>query len=50
MNKQDKIICIRDYLEFKEECVNQNPIMIKKIQDECICFRENNYTNVLNNC
>ena len=29
---------------------NQNPIMIKKIQDECICFRENNYTNVLNNC
>lgn len=25
----------------------QNPIMIKKIQDECICFREHNFTNLL---
>jgi hypothetical protein len=30
---------------------NQNPVMIQKIQDECICFRENNYTNLLEvNC
>ena len=30
---------------------NQHPVMIKKIQDECICFRENNYTNLLEvNC
>ena len=26
---------------------NQNPIMIEKIQNECICFREYNYTNLL---
>jgi len=24
----------------------QNPIMIQKIQDECICFREHNFTNL----
>lgn len=30
---------------------NKNPIMIKKIQDECICFREHNYTGmVLGDC
>ena len=23
-----------------------NPYLIEKIQDECICFRENNYTNL----
>jgi hypothetical protein len=29
----------------------QNPIMIEKIQDECVCFRENNYTNLMEvNC
>ena len=26
---------------------NQHPEMIRKIQNECICFRENNYTNLL---
>lgn len=26
---------------------NKNPTIIKKIQDECICFREYNYTNLL---
>ena len=25
---------------------NQHPEMIRKIQDECICFREHNYTNM----
>ncbi len=30
---------------------NQHPVMIQKIQDECVCFRENNYTNLLEaNC
>jgi len=31
MNKQDKIIYIREYLEFKEECVNQNLFSIDEI-------------------
>lgn len=26
---------------------NSNPEMIKQIQDECVCFREYNYTNLL---
>lgn len=26
---------------------NQHPMMIEKIQDECICFREHNYTNLI---
>jgi hypothetical protein len=30
---------------------NQNSIMIEKIQNECICFREHNYTNLVEaNC
>jgi hypothetical protein len=30
---------------------NQHPVMIQKIQDECVCFREHNYTNLLEvNC
>jgi len=30
---------------------SQNPIMIDKIQDECICFRNHNYKNLLEaNC
>jgi hypothetical protein len=29
---------------------NQNPIAIQKIQNECICFREHNYTNVSEYC
>lgn len=29
----------------------QNPIMIKEIENECICFREHNFTNLLEvNC
>jgi len=29
----------------------QHPVMIQKIQDECICFREHNFTNLLEvNC
>lgn len=27
---------------------NQHPVMIQKIQDECICFREHNYTDLIN--
>ena len=30
---------------------NQHPVMIQKIQDECVCFREHNYTNLFGvNC
>ena len=30
---------------------NQHPVMIEKIQQECICFHNNNYTNLLGlNC
>lgn len=29
---------------------NQHPVMIQKIQEECVCFRENNYTNLFDNC
>ena len=31
---------------------NHNPLMIKKIQDECICFREHNFnaTDIFANC
>jgi len=31
MNKQDFIIYIREYLEFKEECVKQNLFDIEEI-------------------
>ncbi len=31
MNKQDKIIYIREYLEFKEECIKQNLFDIQEI-------------------
>jgi hypothetical protein len=30
---------------------NKHPEMIKTIQDQCVCFREHNYTNILeSNC
>lgn len=29
----------------------QNPYLVQKVQDECICFREHNYTNLMEaNC
>lgn len=49
MNNYDLYNCI--YNNADANGFNQNPVMIKKIQDECICFRENNYTNLLEvNC
>ena len=49
MGKYDLFNCIYNNAEFNR--FNQNPVMIKKIEDECICFREYNYTNLLEvNC
>lgn len=45
MKDYDLYDCI--YNNAKWNNFNKNPEMIKKIQDECICFRENNYTNLL---
>ena len=45
MGEYDLYNCI--YNNADSNRFNQNPIMAKKIQDECICFRENNYTNLL---
>jgi len=49
MGKYDLYQCI--YNNAESNGFNQNPIMIKTITDECICFREHNYTNLLEaNC
>ena len=49
MEDYDLYNCIYNNAEIND--FNQHPVMIKKIQDECICFRENNYTNLLEvNC
>ena len=49
LGKYDLYNCI--YNNAWDNNFNQNPIMINKIQDECICFREYNYTNLLEvNC
>lgn len=45
MEKYDLYNCI--YNNAESNGFNQNIIIIQKIQDECICFRENNYTNLL---
>ena len=49
MGEYDLYNCI--YNNAYNNGFNQNPVMIRKIQDECVCFRENNYTNLLEvNC
>ena len=49
MGNYDLYNCI--YNNAESNSFNQNPIMINKIQNECVCFRENNYTNLLEaNC
>jgi hypothetical protein len=49
MGKYDLYNCI--YNNAESNNFNKNPIIIQKIQDECICFREHNYTNLLEvNC
>lgn len=45
MGEYDLYNCI--YHNADANGFNQNPIMIQKIQDECICFREHNYTNLM---
>ena len=45
MKNYDLYNCIYNNAELNN--FNKHPIMIKKIQDECICFREHNYTNLL---
>jgi len=49
MGKYDLYNCISNNAE--SNSFPQNPIMIQTIQDECICFREHNYTNLMEaNC
>ena len=49
MGNYDLYQCI--YNNADDNGFNQNPIMIDKIQDECICFRNYNYENLLEaNC
>ena len=45
MGEYDLYNCI--YNNADANGFNQHPVMIQKIQDECVCFRENNYTNLL---
>ncbi len=45
MGNYDLYQCI--YNNAEANGFNQNPIMIDKIQDECICFRNYNYDNIL---
>jgi hypothetical protein len=49
MEQYDLYNCIYNNADLNN--FNNNPIMIKKIQNECICFSEHNYTNLLEaNC
>ena len=49
MGNYDLYQCI--YNNADSNRFNQNPEMIKEIQNECICFRQNNYTDLLDvNC
>lgn len=45
MGNYDLYQCI--YNNAEGNGFNQNPIMINKIQDECICFRNHNYKDLL---
>ncbi len=45
MEDYDLYNCI--YNNAESNNFNKHPIVIQKIQDECICFREYNYTNLL---
>ena len=48
MGEYDLYNCI--YTNADNNGFNQHPEMIKTIQDECICFREQNYTEVWRTC
>lgn len=45
LGEYDLYQCIENNARMND--FNQNPVMIEKIQDECICFRRYNYTNLL---
>ena len=45
MGEYDLYNCIYDNAD--DNGFSKNPYLIGKIQDECICFRENNYTNLI---
>ena len=45
MGDYDLYQCIRNNAE--DNRFNQHPLMIQKIQDECVCFRAHNYTNLM---
>lgn len=44
MRNYDLYNCI--YRNADNNEFTNNPYLIEKIQDECICFREHNYTNI----
>lgn len=44
MGEYDLYNCI--YNNAQSNSFTQNPYLIQKIQDECICFRQHNYTNL----
>lgn len=48
MEEYDLYNCI--YYNTRENNFPMDSEIIKKIQDECICFREHNYTNVFDYC
>lgn len=49
MGKYDLYNCL--YNNAQSNGFNQNPIMVEKIQNECLCFHYYNYTDLLDkNC
>lgn len=44
MKDYDLYICI--YNNSANNLFPDDPVLIQKIQDECICFREHNYTDL----
>jgi len=48
MGDYDLYNCI--YTNADNNGFTKNPYLIEKIQDECICFREQNYTEVWRTC
>lgn len=48
MKNYDLFNCIYNNADMNE--FSDNPYLINKIQDECICAREYNYTDIWDNC
>lgn len=45
LDEYDLYNCIYDNAEDND--FPKSPYLVEKIQDECVCFREHNYTNLL---